>query len=249
MSAATGPMPITLAIGEVLSELARDFPDVSISKIRFLESEGLIRPRRARSGYRRFTTDDVEQLRLILRAQRERYLPLKVIKERLGDGTLAEALGVPTEEPVPPSGADAPARSDASAGADRTVTPAAESEEEPVPDGPVRRVDLMRLSGLAPESLKVLEESGIVTPDQLGRFDATAVHICRAAAALSAFGFDDRHLRSIKAAAAREAGLVESAVAHHAGDRERAKRAAADMVAALTEMHRWLLVSGLSTPG
>jgi DNA-binding transcriptional MerR regulator len=72
-----------LSISEVLAQLRADFPDISISKIRFLEGEGLIEPARAPSGYRRFGAGDVERLRFILTAQRDQYLPLRVIKERL----------------------------------------------------------------------------------------------------------------------------------------------------------------------
>jgi DNA-binding transcriptional MerR regulator len=77
------PARAYLAIGEVLNRLQDEFPDVSVSKIRFLESEGLIEPARSPSGYRRFDEDDVERLRYILTAQRDQYLPLRVIKERL----------------------------------------------------------------------------------------------------------------------------------------------------------------------
>ena len=73
----------TMSIGQVLSSLRDDFPDVTISKIRFLETEGLVEPERAPSGYRRFTHDDVERLRYVLAAQRDHYLPLKVIREHL----------------------------------------------------------------------------------------------------------------------------------------------------------------------
>src|SRR5919198_784896 len=72
-----------LSIGEVLVSLKTEFPDVTISKIRFLEGEGLINPERTQSGYRKFYEDDVDRLRRILRMQRDEYLPLKVIKERL----------------------------------------------------------------------------------------------------------------------------------------------------------------------
>ncbi|MEY4130212.1 MAG: hypothetical protein RLZZ31_336 [Actinomycetota bacterium] len=74
---------MALTIGEVLSHLQDDFPDISISKIRFLESQGLLNPERTPSGYRKFTDEDVERLRWILVQQRDHFLPLKVIKERL----------------------------------------------------------------------------------------------------------------------------------------------------------------------
>ncbi|HEV2536057.1 MAG TPA: MerR family transcriptional regulator, partial [Streptosporangiaceae bacterium] len=73
-------------IGEVLAQLRPEFPDISTSKIRFLEAEGLIEPARSRSGYRRFSAADIERLRYILTMQRDSYLPLRVIKERLADG-------------------------------------------------------------------------------------------------------------------------------------------------------------------
>ncbi|MGH3406421.1 MAG: MerR family transcriptional regulator, partial [Streptosporangiaceae bacterium] len=80
-----------LGISEVLAQLRAEFPDISVSKIRFLETEGLIAPARAPSGYRRFAAADVERLRYILTAQREQYLPLRVIKERLARADLGRA--------------------------------------------------------------------------------------------------------------------------------------------------------------
>jgi DNA-binding transcriptional MerR regulator len=82
----------SVSIGQVLDELSQEFPDISPSKIRFLESEGLIQPLRSSSGYRRFSVADIERLRFILTAQRDEYLPLRVIKERLDalDGAAAQ---------------------------------------------------------------------------------------------------------------------------------------------------------------
>ncbi|HVE94739.1 MAG TPA: MerR family transcriptional regulator [Acidimicrobiales bacterium] len=99
-----------LSIGEVLSLLTAEFPDVTISKIRFLESQGLIDPERTPSGYRKFYEGDVERLRWILRQQRENFLPLKVIRGRLGNGDTEEAGDeapasetAATREPAPPA--------------------------------------------------------------------------------------------------------------------------------------------------
>ena len=95
-----------LSIGEVLSLLQDDFPDVTISKIRFLESQGLLDPERTPSGYRKFYEGDIERLRWILRHQRDHFLPLKVIKDRLEDSA-GQGLVVPPDEPPPePTGAD-----------------------------------------------------------------------------------------------------------------------------------------------
>jgi DNA-binding transcriptional MerR regulator len=89
------PGPAHLSIGEVLGLLLEEFPDITISKIRFLESQGLIEPERTPSGYRKFFADDVELLRVILREQRENFLPLRVIKDRIDSGQL---------DPTPPRG-------------------------------------------------------------------------------------------------------------------------------------------------
>jgi DNA-binding transcriptional MerR regulator len=86
-------------IGEVLAQLQPEFPDISTSKIRFLEAEGLIEPARSRSGYRRFSAADIERLRYILTMQRDSYLPLRVIRERLADGGEA-ADGQPPAGPA-----------------------------------------------------------------------------------------------------------------------------------------------------
>jgi len=97
-----------LGIGEVLVELRTEFPDVSVSKIRFLEAEGLISPARSPSGYRRFAPADVDQLRFILTAQRDQYLPLRVIKERLATqaGRAARAEMVSRRELLEATGID-----------------------------------------------------------------------------------------------------------------------------------------------
>jgi DNA-binding transcriptional MerR regulator len=107
-----GPARALVGIGQVLEELRQEFPDVSPSKIRFLEAEGLIAPERASSGYRRFAVADIERLRFILTAQRDEYLPLRVIKERLdaasGDGnpSAAAAVGLTRSELLEATGAD-----------------------------------------------------------------------------------------------------------------------------------------------
>ena len=92
----------SVSIGQVLDELSSEFPDVSPSKIRFLEAEGLIQPLRSSSGYRRFSVADIERLRFILTAQRDEYLPLRVIKDRLDalDGTSLDGTGVGAAVPA-----------------------------------------------------------------------------------------------------------------------------------------------------
>lgn len=119
-SAVTG----TMSIGEVLGILKPEFPDITVSKIRFLEGAGLVQPERSASGYRKFSEDDVARLRFVLRAQRDQYLPLRVIRQRLADleqvGGLA-AKGAPPGDPragpdAGPGGTAAPPGADPGAG-------------------------------------------------------------------------------------------------------------------------------------
>jgi len=121
-----------LGIGEVLTELRAEFPDISVSKIRFLEAEGLITPARSPSGYRRFGPADVDQLRYILTAQRDLYLPLRVIKERLTEGG-----------------------TDGQAGASQRPPPTGRQEM-------VSRRDLLESAGIGAEQLADLEAHGLV---------------------------------------------------------------------------------------
>ena len=115
-----------LSIGEVLALLLEEFPDVTISKIRFLESQGLIEPERTPSGYRKFFDDDVELLRVILREQREKFLPLRVIKDRIDSGEIE------TGDPTPPRGATSSPSSPSSA-ASAPAAPGASTPRGGVP--------------------------------------------------------------------------------------------------------------------
>jgi len=118
-----------LSIGEVLSLLQDDFPDVTISKIRFLESQGLLDPERTPSGYRKFYEPDIDRLRWILRHQRDHFLPLKVMKDRLEEAS-SQGLGVPPDEPPAAAPAAAPSLFE------DAVPPEAAGEEESVEAAP-----------------------------------------------------------------------------------------------------------------
>lgn len=191
-----------LTIGAVLERLQPDFPDISISKIRFLESEGLIKPDRTPSGYRSFSQSDVERLRFILQAQRERFWPLRVIREALD--AQDRGLEVPTVESASPR---APAS---------VPDPDLPGEEELSADRPLLRLtrrELSHASGLQIDLLDALVTYGLLHPDREGHFTAAAVPIATAAADLAAYGVEPRHLRAFRAAADREIGLVEQVVA------------------------------------
>jgi DNA-binding transcriptional MerR regulator len=202
-----------MSIGEVLSQLRADFPDVTISKLRFLETEGLVEPSRTAAGYRKYTFRDVARLRYVLTAQRDHYLPLRVIREHLAS---LEDGAVP-------------------------VLASASSSPSPQSEGEVRlsRADLLRHTGLDDAALRSLEQAGLVTVRSGGGYDADALDAATAAAQLAEYGLEPRHLRAYRAAADREVGLFTQMVAPMARQQGPAGRAkAADTVrelAALTQ--------------
>ncbi|MGY1640782.1 MerR family transcriptional regulator [Geodermatophilus sp. SYSU D00703] len=178
-----------LTIGEVLTVLRDDFPDVTISKIRYLESEDLVHPQRTPSGYRKFSSADVARLRYVLAAQRDHYLPLRVIKEHLD----ALDRGEPLPGTAPPS-AEAP------------------GTEEPEA-GSLPAEQFAAAAGLEPGQLADCVQFGLLAPDADGHHPAADLAIARAAAGLARHGIEPRHLRVYQNGAEREAGLVEQLVA------------------------------------
>lgn len=189
------PARAYLSIGEVLSRLRTEFSDITISKIRFLESEGLIEPQRTPSGYRKFTTADLERLRFVLLAQRDQYLPLKVIKDNLDaiDRGLvpAKSVGAVTTPRL--------------ASTDGVLT-----SDQFASDNDLRltRTELLAASTLTDEQLTEIESYGLIAIR--GRhYDNDALSVAKAVAEISAFGIGARHLRAFKTAADREIGLVE----------------------------------------
>ncbi len=189
------PARAYLSIGEVLSKLKTEFSDITISKIRFLESEGLIEPQRTPSGYRKFTNNDLERLRFVLLAQRDQYLPLKVIKDNLDamDRGLIPAKNL---------GAVATPRlvsQDGVLSADQFASNN---------DLRLTRAELISASNLSDDQLTEIESYGLISIR--GRhYDSDALAVAKAVAEISAFGIGARHLRAFKTAADREIGLVE----------------------------------------
>ncbi|MGH3936218.1 MAG: transcriptional regulator FtsR [Pseudonocardiaceae bacterium] len=219
--------PPSASIGSVLGQLRADFPDVTISKIRFLESEGLVQPGRSAAGYRQFSAADVERLRYVLTAQRDHYLPLRVIKDHLD----ALDRGVPSRTATGPAGlvgADA-------AGAVRMT------QEE-----------LLTTAGIDTVTLTELEQFGLVRPGPAGFYDTDAVLVARTARAMTDFGLEPRHLRAFRSSADREVGLLAQIVTPMTRQRDPDARARADEVvrelAMLSvQLHALLVKSGLRT--
>ena len=217
-----------LGISEVLAQLLPEFPDISTSKIRFLEAKGLIEPARSRSGYRRFSAEDIDRLRYILTAQRDSYLPLQVIRERLADG----------------------------AGNPRNLggngVPGADGGSRRVPADMSRR-QLLEAAGIDEEELTELEDYGLIR--RVGRqYGPEALAVARAVAALRQYGVQARHLRAVKAAADREANLVEQVVApqlrqRDPGARDAAARTAWQIADLTLRLHATLVESALAEAG
>lgn len=188
-----------MSIGDVLAVLRPDFPDVSISKIRFLEEQGLVEPQRTASGYRKFSHLDVDRLRYVLAVQRDHYLPLRVIREHLA------AVDAGMEPPILPGfGPGVPRLVDDSGRG---------SASRPAADHRLTRAQLMQVTGADEELMAALESHGLVW-QQPGRggFDPETAVVVRAAVDLAEFGIEPRHLRQFRAAADREAGLVEQVI-------------------------------------
>jgi DNA-binding transcriptional MerR regulator len=205
-----------LTIGEVLAVLRDDFPDVTISKIRYLETEDLVHPQRTPSGYRKFSTSDVSRLRYVLSAQRDRYLPLKVIKEHLaaldrGDPVPAAA---PAPADVPPAPAAAPAEPapPASSG-DRALAGAPAGAGAGDGGRAMTTAQFAQAAGLEPDQVADCVQFGLLVPDADGRLAPADLPIARAAAGLARHGLEPRHMRVYRTGVEREAGLVEQLVA------------------------------------
>jgi DNA-binding transcriptional MerR regulator len=236
-----------LGISEVLAQLRPEFPDISVSKIRFLETEDLIAPARSPAGYRRFTVQDVDRLRFILAAQRDQYLPLRVIRERL-----ARLDEVSAGSPGPGDSAGARAGGQVGAGADRDVAPSAGAASG-APESLLTRRELLEATGVSEALLTELETFGLLR--RAGRYyGPDAAEVARTAAALTAFGVEARHLRAVRAAAERESTMIESLLApilrqRGSGARELAGRTARECALLVLRLHAALVDGALAEAG
>lgn len=235
------PARAYLSIGEVLSKLRGDFPDITISKIRFLESEGLIEPQRTPSGYRKFTSADLERLRYVLLAQRDQYLPLRVIKENLD--ALDRGL-----QPTNTVGVVASPRPTL-ATLDGEFAPATFAENSELR---LSRDELLKASGLQDSQLMELESFGLVTIR--GRhYDNDALSVAKAVSEMAAFGIEGRHLRSFKTAADREIGLIEQVITplhrqKNSDSKARAEEVQKEIASLSIRLHASLVRAGLNRP-
>ncbi|MFF5989538.1 transcriptional regulator FtsR [Prauserella flavalba] len=245
MTAAGRPQRDGLSIGVVLAQLRKDFPDVTISKIRFLESEGLVQPGRTPSGYRQFTPADVERLRFVLAAQRDHYLPLKVIKEQLD----AADRGAEPAAPAPRLPRKlVPLGSPESNGGPASLP----SADDFATDREVRltREELLAEAGIDAAMLQELQQYGLIRPGAAGFYDTDAVQIAKTVKTMTEFGIEPRHLRAFRASADREVGLLEQIVApvyrHHDADaKARADELVRELAALSVTLHTLLVKAGI----
>jgi DNA-binding transcriptional MerR regulator len=213
-----------MSIGEVLAHLRAEFPDTTISKLRFLEAEGLVDPQRTASGYRKYSWEDVNRLRFVLTAQRDQYLPLRVIREQLDQ----------LEEAPPP-------RPALVAVGDNEAAPAATR---------MSRDDLLERPGVTDGMLTELEKMGLVESRPPGWYDGDAVVIVEAVVGLTHYGLELRHLRAFRAGADREVGLFTQLLAplvrqHDPAARARAAETARELQALSQRLHAALVRTGL----
>jgi DNA-binding transcriptional MerR regulator len=176
--------PALLGIGQVLARLAKEFPDLSNSKLRFLEEQGLVSPRRTQSGYRKFSPDDVERLRIILSMQRDHYLPLKVIRGYLADLDAGRT-------PAMPGGS----------GQLSTIIPAGRRYQ---------REELLTESGASASLFHEAVSASLITPAE--SYSDDTLGVLRSLVALKRCGIEPRHLRGYRSTAEREVSLIESAL-------------------------------------
>lgn len=227
-------------IGAVLSALVPEFPDVTISKIRFLEAEGLITPERTKSGYRTFSSNDLDRLRYILTAQRDRFWPLKVIADALDK--LDRGLE-PGPDDIAPS---------------RPRVPVPAIDHNLPGASALRRRDSLRMTeaelrdatSLSGPTFEALTGFGLLRADRSGHYGEPALAVARAASALAAYGIEPRHLRAFRTAADREIGLVQQVLSPlrgrstEAGSKPR-QDPTAQILAECIALHTALVKAGL----
>lgn len=232
----------TMSIGELIVALRTDFPDVSISKIRYLEAEGLVEPERTPAGYRRFRHGDVSRLRYVLTAQRDHYLPLRVIKDNLA------ALDRGDSPQGPAVAASHVGRVTVRGGLADTDLDGVVRQDEPTR---LDRASLLERSGIDAALLEELESYGfVVRRSGPVPYDRDALMVASLVRELTAYGLEPRHLRAVKTAADREIGLVQQVVTplvRRGGPdaRARAEEVARELASLSVRLHAALVMAGL----
>ncbi|MEE6296021.1 transcriptional regulator FtsR [Georgenia wangjunii] len=214
-----------MSIGAVLAVLQPEFPAVRISKLRFLEEQGLVTPSRTGSGYRMYSQADVERLRFALTAQRDSFLPLRVIREQLAELDAGRSVEL--------------------APGTRVVARDGELLDRR-PSARVSAAELAELTGASLADVEELSAAGLLTPDSRGRYPGRAVQVTQLALSLSRHGISPRHLRTVRSGAQRQADTIDQVVAperaqRSGGARERGAARAAELAELYAQLHAELL--------
>ncbi|MGI8679310.1 MAG: transcriptional regulator FtsR [Jatrophihabitans sp.] len=232
----------TLTIGDVLAHLKVEFPDLTISKIRFLETEGLVQPERTPSGYRKFSGGDVARLRYVLSQQRDHYLPLRVIKDQLD--AIDRGLVPPGTSP------ESPRPSHVAVAAIQDNAPTAEHFRPAPAAMRLSKEELLNAAGLRREQLGELEQFGLIAVKPGGHYDDDALSVAKIVSELAHFGLEGRHLRAFRTAAEREVGLFAQVVgptgSRRGGEaKARAEETVRELAALSVRLHAALVQIGL----
>jgi DNA-binding transcriptional MerR regulator len=222
----------SLTIGAVCKQLEREFPEISISKIRYLEGQRLLQPRRTQGGYRLYTQADVQRLRTILRLQRDEFLPLKVIRQELAAGRTDDSVGASEEQKTRPRRATVAMRS---TGSHYSID------------------EVLEETGAERSLVRELEEYGVIKGDKREGetwYDDTELEIIRAVGELARFGVGGRNLRVFRTSADREAALLEQILApalrsRNAERRKEAVEALENLAAIASHLKHLLLIRDL----
>ncbi|MEE6281023.1 transcriptional regulator FtsR [Georgenia sunbinii] len=214
-----------MTIGAVLGVLQAEFPAVRISKLRFLEEQGLVTPSRSGSGYRMYSQADVERLRFALTAQRDSFLPLRVIRDQLADLD----AGHPVE----------------TAPGTRVVTRDGELVA-PRPSARVRAQEIADLTGASLSQVQDVADAGLIVADPRGRYPGRAVAVVQHALALARQGISPRNLRTVRSSAERQADTIDQVVApmraqRSGAGRERGAARAQELGELYSQLHAELL--------
>jgi DNA-binding transcriptional MerR regulator len=224
-----------VTIGAVCKALAQEFPDISISKIRYLEDQKLLAPRRTQGGYRLYTQSDVTRLKTILRLQRDEFLPLRVIRQELAGGRAEREVASPGPGP-----ADRPAvRRSAVTVRDRGALYSVD--------------DVVEDTGAEPSLIKELVEFGVIKGENhegTAFYDETEREIIRAVSELARYGVGGRNLRVFRSSADREAQLLQSILAPALRSRNQERRKEAietleNLASVTTHLKHLLLIRDL----
>jgi transcriptional regulator, merR family len=221
-------------IGQVLESIRGEFPDISVSKVRYLENEGLISPERDHpSGYRRFYPADVERLLFVLRAQRDRYLPLKVIREELAAMDRGETVPESAESTPPPVSQE-------------TETPRRQTRQTGTQRQLFTRRELLTESGLGEAALIELERLKVITHRRgTQRYGREMLTLAVAAKRLGDYGVEPRQMRVLQQSASLEAALVEQAISQYQGRQGVPKEVLREVYRLVVNAHSGMMFSQL----